>query len=51
MPETFRVHVNGAEHTVVADGDTPLLYVLRNDCSACQPSPQPHQGTFMAHPI
>ena len=31
MPETFRIHVNAAEHDVTADGDTPLLYVLRND--------------------
>ena len=31
MPETFRIHVNGAEHAVTAEGDTPLLYVLRND--------------------
>jgi nicotinate dehydrogenase subunit A len=31
MPETFRIRVNAAEHTVTADGDTPLLYVLRND--------------------
>jgi nicotinate dehydrogenase subunit A len=31
MPETFRIHVNGAEHAVTADADTPLLYVLRND--------------------
>jgi nicotinate dehydrogenase subunit A len=31
MPETFRVQVNGTEHAVTADGDTPLLYVLRND--------------------
>jgi nicotinate dehydrogenase subunit A len=31
MPETFRIRVNAAEHTVAADGDTPLLYVLRND--------------------
>jgi nicotinate dehydrogenase subunit A len=31
MPETFRINVNGAEHAVTADGDTPLLYVLRND--------------------
>jgi nicotinate dehydrogenase subunit A len=31
MPETFRLHVNGAEHAVTADADTPLLYVLRND--------------------
>jgi nicotinate dehydrogenase subunit A len=31
MPETFRIHVNDAEHVVSADGDTPLLYVLRND--------------------
>ncbi len=31
MPETFRIQVNGVEHSVTADGDTPLLYVLRND--------------------
>jgi nicotinate dehydrogenase subunit A len=31
MPETFRINVNGAEHAVTAEGDTPLLYVLRND--------------------
>jgi nicotinate dehydrogenase subunit A len=31
MPETFRINVNGAEHVVRAEGDTPLLYVLRND--------------------
>jgi nicotinate dehydrogenase subunit A len=31
MPEMFRIKVNGAEHVVSAEGDTPLLYVLRND--------------------
>jgi nicotinate dehydrogenase subunit A len=31
MPEAFRIKVNGAEHVVSAEGDTPLLYVLRND--------------------
>jgi nicotinate dehydrogenase subunit A len=31
MTEAFRIHVNGVEHAVTADGDTPLLYVLRND--------------------
>lgn len=31
MPQTFRITVNGAEHTVTADGDVPLLYILRND--------------------
>jgi nicotinate dehydrogenase subunit A len=31
MPDTFRIRVNAAEHAVMADGDTPLLYVLRND--------------------
>jgi nicotinate dehydrogenase subunit A len=31
MPETFSIRVNAAEHAVTADGDTPLLYVLRND--------------------
>lgn len=31
MPETFRLNVNGAERVVRTEGDTPLLYVLRND--------------------
>src|SRR5262249_26103546 len=31
MPSTFHVRVNGAEHEVSAEPDTPLLYVLRND--------------------
>jgi nicotinate dehydrogenase subunit A len=31
MPKTFRIHVNAAKHAVTADGDTPLLYILRND--------------------
>jgi nicotinate dehydrogenase subunit A len=30
---TIRINVNGKEHTVAADGDTPLLYILRNDLS------------------
>lgn len=28
---TYRLRVNGADHAVDADPDTPLLYVLRND--------------------
>lgn len=28
---TFKLDVNGKPHTVSADGDTPLLYVLRNE--------------------
>jgi nicotinate dehydrogenase subunit A len=28
---TYRLQVNGKEHTVDTDADTPLLYVLRND--------------------
>ena len=31
MPETFRINVNGTAHDVTAEGDTPLLYILRND--------------------
>jgi nicotinate dehydrogenase subunit A len=31
MPETFRLRVNGREHEVRAEPDTPLLYILRND--------------------
>jgi nicotinate dehydrogenase subunit A len=31
VPQTFHLNVNGATHTVTAEGDTPLLYVLRND--------------------
>jgi nicotinate dehydrogenase subunit A len=31
MPERVRFTVNGAESTIEADPDTPLLYALRND--------------------
>ncbi len=31
MPDTITLTVNGAQHTVRAEPDTPLLYVLRND--------------------
>jgi nicotinate dehydrogenase subunit A len=31
MLEIFRLNVNGADHAITADGNTPLLYVLRND--------------------
>ena len=31
MQEPIKLTVNGAEHTVRAEADTPLLYVLRND--------------------
>ncbi len=31
MSEAFNLNVNGAEHSIGADADTPLLYVLRND--------------------
>jgi nicotinate dehydrogenase subunit A len=31
MPEAIKLTVNGAEHTVHAEPDTPLLYILRND--------------------
>ncbi len=31
MTEQIVIHVNGKSHTVQAPGDTPLLYVLRNE--------------------
>ena len=31
MPESVSLTVNGAPQTVVAETDTPLLYILRND--------------------
>ena len=31
MPEAITLNVNGVQHTVHADPDTPLLYILRND--------------------
>jgi nicotinate dehydrogenase subunit A len=37
MSETFRLSVNGKEHSVTAEGDTPLLYVLRNDLGLASP--------------
>jgi len=32
MPEIYRLHVNGVPREVTLEGDTPLLYALRNDC-------------------
>src|SRR5216684_1251399 len=31
MPEVFKLRVNGGEHQVGAEPNTPLLYILRND--------------------
>jgi nicotinate dehydrogenase subunit A len=31
MAENFTLRVNGREHTVSADANTPLVYILRND--------------------
>jgi len=31
VPEVFKLRVNGSECEVRAEGDTPLLYILRND--------------------
>jgi len=31
MAEVFKLRVNGSEREVRAEGDTPLLYILRND--------------------
>ena len=31
MPETYKFKVNGADVSVSAEADTPLLYILRND--------------------
>src|SRR5579863_6979776 len=32
MPETFQLRINGSVREVTLEGDTPLLYALRNDC-------------------
>jgi len=32
MAENWRLRINGAERDVTLEGDTPLLYALRNDC-------------------
>ena len=32
MAETYRLQINGTAREVTLEGDTPLLYVLRNDC-------------------
>ncbi|MGE0650844.1 MAG: (2Fe-2S)-binding protein [Alphaproteobacteria bacterium] len=37
MSETFRLSVNGTEHSVTTQADTPLLYVLRNDLALASP--------------
>ena len=31
MAENFTLRVNGREHTVSAEANTPLVYILRND--------------------
>jgi nicotinate dehydrogenase subunit A len=31
MTDTVNLNVNGIEHSVTAEADTPLLYILRND--------------------
>jgi nicotinate dehydrogenase subunit A len=31
MPQSFTIKVNGSEHSVSAEPNTPLLYILRND--------------------
>jgi nicotinate dehydrogenase subunit A len=31
MAENYTLHVNGREHTVSAEPNTPLVYILRND--------------------
>jgi nicotinate dehydrogenase subunit A len=37
MPQTYRLNVNGGVQTVTVEGDTPLLYVLRNDLELSGP--------------
>ena len=37
MTEKFSLNVNGESHAVVADPDTPLLYVLRDDLGLNNP--------------
>jgi nicotinate dehydrogenase subunit A len=37
MSEQFSLSVNGSTHTVTADPDTPLLYVLRDDLGLNNP--------------
>ncbi len=32
MPETFTLNINGEARAVTVEPETPLLYVLRNDC-------------------
>jgi aerobic-type carbon monoxide dehydrogenase small subunit (CoxS/CutS family) len=37
MAEKFAIRVNGADHTVEADPDMPLLYALRDDLGLSNP--------------
>ncbi len=37
MSQTFSLNVNGKDHTVEAEPDTPLLYVLRDDLGLNNP--------------
>ena len=37
MPQTYRLNVNGVPQEVEVEGNTPLLYVLRNDLGLSGP--------------
>jgi nicotinate dehydrogenase subunit A len=37
MSQNFTLRINGADQTVTAEADTPLLYVLRNDAGLKSP--------------
>ena len=37
MSEKFSLTVNGSTHSIAADPDTPLLYVLRDDLGLNNP--------------
>ena len=52
MPNTFRITVNGTEHAVTAEGNTPLLYILRNDLGLNGPKVwlQPRASAAPARP-
>jgi hypothetical protein len=38
MAERWVLRMNGREEVVIASGDTPLLYVLRNDSASMAPN-------------
>ena len=50
LSTALRIRVNGADHDVAAEPDTPLLYVLRNELGSTVPSSAAGSGSVAPAP-